>query len=240
MREVRSATIKPMKLSEAIKIIETQAANHPAAASAPTGLYLRKDKEWIKSITALNKNTSDGYSLIGDFWKKTKDLEPGLFLIFTVIAGSRIVKESQPKRETGTKNLLADEEGNIVFHEVDTLETFVERRGLLFDFDGQDLTLLFFTWLPSRQWARELWKPVEVWLEKQPNLRTKIEFWETEVVLRTDALNQAQQRLDALKRQVATEIKVLDPQTKEWLQTAAVLGTKKATTAEATIAKTFY
>jgi hypothetical protein len=217
-----------MKLSEAIEIIETQAANHPAAASAPTGFYLRKDREWIKSITALNKDTSDGYSLIGDFWKKTKDLEPGLFLIFTVIAGSRIVKESQPKRERGTRNLLADEEGNIVFHEVNTLEPFVERRGLLFDFDGQDLTLLFFTWLPSRQWARELWKPVEVWLEKQPNIEAKIKFWEKEVELHREALRQAEQRLSALKRQIATDDE-LDPGLNEWLKTAAVLGTKKAT-----------
>lgn len=229
MCEVRSATIKPMKLSEATEIIETQAANHPAAACAPTGVYLRKDKEWVKSITALNKDISDGYSLIGDFWKKTKDLEPGLFLIFTVITGSRIAKENQPKREAGTRNLLADEDGNIVFHEVDILEPFVERRGLLFDFDGQDLTLLFFTWLPSRQWARELWKPVEVWLEKQPNIEAKIKFWEKEVELHTEALRHAQQRLSALKRQIATDTEELDSQTREWLQTAAVLGTKKAT-----------
>jgi hypothetical protein len=45
-----------------------------------------------------------------------------------------------------------------------------------------------------------------------------------------------EQRL-ALKQQITTDME-LDPQTKEWLQTAAVLGTKKAATAEATLEKT--
>lgn len=229
-----------MKLTEAIETIEAQAAEHPAATSAPTGLHLRKDKEWVKTITALDKSTPDGYSLVGDFWKKSQDLEPGLFLIFTVIAGSRAVKVSCPKYEKRGRNLVADEEGNVVFEEVDALEPFVERRGLLFDFDGENLTLLHFTWLPPRRWALELWEPIEAWLERQPNIETKIQFWEKEVALRTDALRQAQQRLDALKRQIAAEDEGLDPQTKEWLQTAAVLGTKKAATAEATSQKTFY
>lgn len=41
-------------------------------------------------------------------------------------------------------------------------------------------------------------------------------------------------------RTLDQSVKELDPQTKEWLQTGAVLGSKKVTTAEATLAKTFY
>ena len=228
-----------MKLSEAIEVIEAQAAMHPAAASAPKEPHTYKRKEWCKTISTLDKSYSDGYSLVGDFIDKKKELEPGLFLIFTLFAGQRILQELAPKWVNGKK--LLDEDKNIIFHEVDRLCPFEERRGLLFDFDGTRATLQYFTWLPPRRWAIELWKPIETWLELQPNIETKIEFWEAEVKLRSDALHQAQQRLEALKQRIATDDEELDPQTKEWLQTAAVLGNKKGnSTAEATLTKTFY
>ncbi|MEG3899779.1 MULTISPECIES: hypothetical protein [unclassified Microcoleus] len=226
-----------MKLPEAIEIVEAQAASHPAAKFAPcepTERAIHKRKEWCKSITALDKTHSTGYSLVGDFLKKKEELEPNLFLLFTIFAGNRITKVSEPKWEYKDSMLVRkvypkDNEGNIVFHDVDRLTTFEERRALLFDYDGERATLQHFTWLPSRSWARDLWKPVETWLENQPNIATKIEFWEAEVAVRTDSLRQAQQRLDALKRQSATNGEELDPYTAEWLKTAAVLGTKKAT-----------
>jgi hypothetical protein len=82
--------------------------------------------------------------------------------------------------------------------------------------------------LPRKNWAKQLWWPIERWLEIQPNIQNKIEFWEAEVALRRGALQLAEQRLEALKRQAAADKEdELNAQTKEWLQTAAVLGTKK-------------
>ena len=223
-----------MKLTEAIDEIEFQASRHPSAAAfAPTEPGVTKLKEWCKTITALDKSVSTGYSLVGEFWDKGKDLEPGLFLIFTLFNGRRIVPKSIPKFD--------NDSGNIVFEISDCTEYFEERRALLFDFDGEHAKLEYFTWLPRRNWAKNLWFPVENWLEVQPNIENKIKFWEGEVLLRIDSLRQAQQRLEALKRQIATDAEEVDPQTKEWLQTAAVLGNKKGGhTAEATLAKTFY
>jgi len=217
-----------MKLAEAIEHIEFQASKHPAAASAPTEPGVTKLKEWCKTITALDKSISTGYSLVGDFLDKKKDIEPGLFLIFTLFSGRRIVPKSIPKLDKDYKP-LKDDSGNIIFEIADCTEYFEERRALLFDFDGDRAKLEHFTWLPRRNWAKELWFPVENWLEIQPNIEAKIKFWEAEVTLRTDSLREAQQRLDALKRQIATDSEELDPGLNEWLKTAAILGTKKAT-----------
>jgi hypothetical protein len=226
-----------MKLAEAIEIIESQAANHRAAAYAPKE-PVTKLKEWTKTITALDKSVSTGYSLVGEFCEKSKDLEPGLFLIFTLFSGQRT--ENKQVFDRGIDGeFLTDEEGNLIRKEKIFPEYFEERRALLFDFDGSQAKLEHFAWLPRNRWAKKLWSPVEDWLEIQPNIQNKIEFWEREVNLRTNALAQAQQRLDALKQQIATDTEELDPQTKTWLQTGAVLGTKKAATAEATFEKTF-
>ena len=228
-----------MKLKEAIEIVENQAATHSSAKFAPKE-PVTKFKEWVKTITALDKSISTGYSLVGEFWDKKKDLEPGLFLIFTLFSGRRIVPKSIPKLDKDYTP-LKDDSGNAIFEISDCTEYFEDRRALLFDFDGNRAKLEHFTWLPRRNWARELWFPVTNWLEIQPNnIEAKIKFWETEVLQRTDSLRQAQQRLEALKRQT-TDAEELDPQTKEWLQTAAVLGNKKSSsTAEATLVKTFY
>ena len=216
-----------MKLTEAIKIIETQAANHPAAKWTPKE-PITKLKEWCKTITALDKSLSTGYSLVGEFQDKKKDLEPGLFLIFTVFSGQRMIPKQMYQRGKDGK-FLTNEEGQPITKEEHRPEYFEERRALLFDFDGGRTKLEHFTWLPRNRWAKELWFPVENWLEIQPNIEAKIEFWEAEVALRTKALHQAQQRLEALKRVSPGADTNLDLQTTEWLQTAAVLGTKKAT-----------
>lgn len=68
-----------MKPSEAITIIEAQAKIAPPEAWTLTGGHFHKDKEWVKSIRCLNKTVSHGYSLVGDFWKTSQELEPGLF-----------------------------------------------------------------------------------------------------------------------------------------------------------------
>jgi hypothetical protein len=217
-----------MKLAEAIKTIEAQAANHPAARSAPKEPGVTKLKEWCKTITALDKAISTGYSLVGNFWDKKKDLEPGLHLIFTIFSGRRLIQKALPKIDAD-RNPVVDEKGLFTFELTNCIEPFEERRALLFDFDGESVKLEHFTWLPRRNWAKELWFPVENWLEIQPNIETKIKFWEAEVALRTDCLRQAQQRLDALKRQIATDNEELDPGLNEWLKTAAVLANKKAT-----------
>ena len=228
-----------MKLTEAIETVESQAATHGAAKFAPKE-SVTKLKEWVKTITALNKSISTGYSLVGDFCDKKKDLEPGLFLIFTLFSGHRTVPKQIFQRDSDCK-FLTDKEGNLITKEEKRPEYFEERRALLFDFDGDRAKLEHFTWLPRNRWAKELWFPVENWLEIQPNLETKIKFWEAEVKLQGDALRQAQQRLEALKQQIATDTEELDPQIKEWLQTAAVLGNKKGSfTTENTFAKTFY
>ena len=228
-----------MKLTEAIEIIESQVATHGAAKFAPKE-PVTKLKEWVKTITALDKSVSTGYSLVGELWDKKKDLEPGLFLIFTLFSGQRIVPKQIYQRDNDGK-LLMDEKGKFIVKEENRPEYFEERRALLFDFDGSRAKLEHFTWLPSKRWAKQLWFPVENWLEIQPNIEAKIKFWKAEVALRTDSLRQAQQRLDALEQQIVTNHEDLDPQTKEWLQNAAVLGAKKGnSTAEAAHTKTFY
>src|SRR5688500_4819909 len=159
-----------MKLAEAIEIIETQAANHPAAEEAPKDPHTIKRKERCKTITTLDKSVSTGYSLVGNFVEKKQDLEPGLFLLFTTFAGNRVIQLLEPAWEEKGKNLIVDSDGNVVFQNVDRLTTFEKDRALLFDFDGKTLSLQYFAWLPRQKWAKNLWKPIEIWLETQPSI----------------------------------------------------------------------
>lgn len=186
-------------------------------------------KQWIKSVQGLDKSVSTGYSLVGEFVAESEQLEAGLYFVYQEFVRSFILEKSCAKWEgVGSQRRLAnDDSGNIIFEMRKVEETDTVRRGILFDFSDR-VSLIYCRFLPQK-WAKRLWRPIEAWLEQQPNIEVKIEFWEAEVTLRTYALNQAQQRLDALKRQVATDTEDLDSQTKEWLQTAAVLGTKKAT-----------
>jgi len=188
-------------------------------------------KQWVKSIEGIDKSVNTGYSLIGDFVAESEEIMPGLYLVYQEFTRSFLIKKSFVKWETTgllrQRRMVEDENGNIIFEIREVEECDTVRRGILVDISDR-ASLLYCRFLPQK-WAKRLWKPIEAWLEQQPNIEAKIEFWEKEVALRTDALNQAQQRLEALKRQVATENEVLDPQTKEWLQTTAVLGTKKAT-----------
>jgi hypothetical protein len=56
---------------------------------------------------------------------------------------------------------------------------FEEARAALFDFDGKQLQLEYVRWdLPRKNWAKQLWWPIEQWLEVQPHIQNKIEFWE--------------------------------------------------------------
>lgn len=199
-------------------------------------------KQWVKSIQGIDKSVSTGYSLVGDFISESDELEPGLYLLYQQFNRSWIVEESFLKWEgVGTRNrrMVKDENGNVVF-EKRKVETFnTVRRGTLLDFSSQ-ISLIYCRFLPEK-WAKRLSKPIESWLEQQTFIETKIEFWEKEVALRADALRQAQERLEALKQLIASDAEALDPQTKEWLQTAAVLGNKKSSpTTEATLTKTFY
>ena len=191
-------------------------------------------KHWVKSITSIDKSVSTGYSLVGEFIAESEELEPGLYLIYQEFNRLYIKEESFVKWETcgvlRQKKMVEDENGNIVFEIREVEECDTVRRGILFDFSDRP-SLIYCRFLPQK-WAKHLWKPIEAWLEQQPNIKAKIEFWEKEVALRTNALTQAQQRLDALKRQIAADSEDLDPQIKKWLQTAAVLGTKKATEKE--------
>jgi hypothetical protein len=192
----------------------------------------RLKKQWVKSIEGIDKSVNTGYSLIGEFIAESEEIKPGLYLIYQEFARSFLVKKSFVKWETTglpgllqQKRMVEDENGHIVFEMREVEESDTVRRGILFDFSDR-VSLIYCRFLPQK-WAKRLWKPIETWLEQQPNIETKIEFWEKEVALRTDSLRQAEQRLDALKRLIATDTEELNPQTKEWLQTAAVLGTKK-------------
>ena len=234
-------TYLTMKTSEAIEIVEAQAVARYAGGT-PAERGMSKIKEWCKSVTALDKSISTGYSLVGNFCDKIEELEPGLFLVWTLFSGRRPEVKSYFKRNEKTLEPLRDEKGGFIRETKEIMAYFEEPRALFFDFDGKQPQLEYCAWdLPRKNWAKKLWWPIEQWLEVQPNIPNKIDFWEREVELRSNALRQAQQRLDALKRQIVDDTQELDPQTKDWLQTAAVLGSKKkAATTEATPVKTFY
>ncbi|MCC3473966.1 MULTISPECIES: hypothetical protein [unclassified Microcoleus] len=183
-------------------------------------------KQWIKSIKEIDKSVSTGYSLVGTFISESEELEPGLYLIFQEIDRRFFLKKTFVKWDRSKKRMCEDENGNIIFEARTVEEIETARRAILFDFSGTSAELLHCTFLPQK-WAKKLWEPITEWLESQPNLETKVKFWEAEVAERTDALRQAQQRLEALKRQIASDAKELDPETKKWLQTGAVLGGKK-------------
>lgn len=188
-------------------------------------------KQWVKSISSIDKSVSTGYSLIGEFVSESEELKPGLYFVYQQFTRSFLVRKSFVKWETTgilrQRKMVKDENGNIVFEMREVEQSDTVRRGILFDVSDR-VNLIYCRFLPQK-WAKRLWKPIESWLEQQPYIEAKIEFWEKEVELRSGTLRQAQQRLDALKRQIATETEELEPQTKEWLQTAAVLGSKKAT-----------
>jgi hypothetical protein len=190
----------------------------------------RLTKQWIKSIKEIDKSVSTGYSLVGEFISESEELEPGLYLIYQQLNRSWIVEESFVKwyRDSSLKRkILKDEDGNIVSEKQELEKSKIIRRGILFDFSDQ-ISLIYCRFLPEK-WAKHLWKPIEAWIEQQPHIEAKIKFWETEVALRTDALRQSQQRLDALRRHITADSGAeLDPKTAEWLKTAAVLGNKKA------------
>lgn len=185
-------------------------------------------KQWIKSIQSIDKSVSTGFSLVGNFVSESEELEPGLYLIYQQLDRSFVVEKTFAKWEGGSwqRKIVEDESGNIVFEKRKVEETKIVRRGILFDFSDR-ASLIYCRFLPEK-WAKRLWKPIETWLEQQPHIETKIKFWEAEIALRTNSLRQAQQRLEALKRHVAADSAELDPETAEWLKTAAVLGNKKA------------
>ncbi len=186
-------------------------------------------KQWVKSIQEIDKSVSTGYSLVGEFISESEELEPGLYLLYQQLNRSWIAEESfviWERDSGGNRIMVEDDGGNIVFEKRKVEQSKIVTRGILFDFSDR-ISLIYCRFLPER-WAKRLWKPIEVWLEQQPNIEAKITFWEAEVALRADALNQAQQRLDALKRHTAAGSEELDPQIAEWLKTAAVLGNKKA------------
>jgi hypothetical protein len=217
-----------MKTSQAIEIVEAQALARYAGKS-PTERGLFKIKEWCKNVAALDKSISTGYSLVGNFCDKREELEPGLFLVWTLFSGRRPEVKGYFKRNEETLEPLRDEKGNFIRETREIMAYFEEVRAVLFDFDGKQPQLEYCAWnLPRKNWAKQLWWSIEQWLEVQPNIQNKIEFWEAEVALRRSILQLAEQRLEALKRQAAADKEdELNAQTKEWLQTAAVLGTKK-------------
>jgi hypothetical protein len=187
-------------------------------------------KQWIKSIHGLNKSFLDGYSLVGDFVAESEQLEAGLYLIYQEFTRSWVVEKSCVKWEgmASKKRMAEDGNGNIIFEKRKVEESCTVRRGVLFDFSDR-VSLIYCRFLPQR-WAKRLWKPIEAWLEQQPNIGAKIEFWKKEVELRAYALSQAQSRLEALKRHTVTQqSEEEDRQLNEWLKTAAILGSKKAT-----------
>jgi len=225
-----------MKLNEALADILALAEEEDKLEPNDT-----REKQWIKSIEGIDKSVSTGFSLVGNFVSESEELEPGLYLVYQQFVRSFVVEKTSAKweGERWHRKIVSDESGNTIFEMRQVEETKTVRRGILFDFSDR-VTLVYCRFLPEK-WAKRLWKPIENWLEQQPFIEAKIEFWEQEVALRADALRQAQQRLGALKQQIATDTDELDPQTKEWLQTAAVLGNKKGgSTAETTLTKTIY
>jgi len=183
-------------------------------------------KHWIKSIEGIDKSISNGYSLVGNFIAESEQLEVGLYLIYQEFTRSYVVEKSFVKWDgIGKQRRMVEDENGVVFEKRKVEEISTVRRGILFDVSDQ-VSLVYCQFLPEK-WAKRLWKPIEAWLEQQPNIEAKIIYWQAEVKLRADSLLQAEQRLAALKQQIAGDIKELNPQTREWLQTAAVLGTKK-------------
>lgn len=183
-------------------------------------------KQWIKSIDRLDKSIPTGYSLIGDFIATDEELEPGLYLILQEFDRSHLIQKSFAKWEgVGLNRKLAKENENIVFENREVEEIDLIRRGILFDVSNQ-ACLIYCRFLPQK-WAKRLWKPIETWLEQQPNIEEKIAFWKQEVTSREAALEKAKERLAALKNQHSGVNKELTPEISQWLRTAAVLGGNK-------------
>jgi hypothetical protein len=213
-----------MTTEEAIDLAITKSATHkPARHEIPEARLI---KQWLKSITAIDKSQAGGFSLVGDFAREKEELTPGLFLLYSAFEYKAIEKEMRPKRSDGRK-FATDDTGNIIFEEVHNVIIHHHYRGILFDLDVNSLELVNYTRLPTYQWAKKLWKPVEQWLENQPYLEAKIKYWEAETAIREAALDEAKGRLAALKNQHQGANEELAPEISEWLQTAAVLGGKK-------------
>jgi hypothetical protein len=212
-----------MTTAEAIEIAEKLAANHKYSTLATPGGHLVK--QWLKSVEGIDKTQPGGFSLVGKFVSKKEQLIPGLFLLFSQFQCWKLQKTQIPERDS-KKRLITDDNGNIKFVEIDKEAVFWEFRGVLLDID-QDIELIYYTWLPARNWARELWPAVEEWLNNRPRLEVKIKYWEAEVLIREVALQEAKERLAALRNQYSGGNGELSPEASDWLQTAAVLGTKK-------------
>ena len=149
-----------------------------------------------------------------------------MYLIFQEFERSHLVQKAFAKWEgTGRDRKLAKKDGNIIFENRDVEEFDLVRRGILFDISNQ-ACLIYCRFLPEK-WAKRLWKPIENWLEQQPNIEEKIAFWQQEVTLREAALEKAKSRLSALKNQHSGANKELAPELYQWLQTAAVIGGNK-------------
>jgi hypothetical protein len=200
-----------------------------ALAEAEESLELNDSlaKQWIKSIEKIDKSISTGYSLVGNFVAEDEELEPGLYLVYQELIRSYATEKVFPKWEekNGNRKIARDENSNIVFEKCTVKEIRTIRRGILFDFSAQ-ASLVYCSFLPER-WAKSLWKPIENWLEQQPNIEEKIEFWRQEVAIQEAALHKAKSRLAALQHQHSGANEALGPEISEWLQTAAVLGGKK-------------
>ncbi|TAG60281.1 MAG: hypothetical protein EAZ28_07835 [Oscillatoriales cyanobacterium] len=213
-----------MTAEEAIALITEQGVNHERTKLLSPGAQLIG--QWLKSITAIDKSQAGGFSLIGEFATKKQKLEPGLFFLY-----SRFLCRKNEKKRTFTydgKKILTDEEGVPILKEIEQATTYFDSRAILFDFDGENLEITNYIWLPTYQWAEKLWQPVEYWIDCQPRMEAKIDYWEAEVATRKVALEQAQERLKALKHQYSGANEELAPEISEWLQTAAVLGGKKS------------
>lgn len=215
-----------MTTAEAIEIAERLTEEHRHSTLATPGAHLVK--QWLKSVEGIDKTQPGGFSLVGKFFSKKEQLTPGLFLLFSQFQCRKVEKTQIPERDSN-KRLITDDNGNIKFIETDREVVFWEFRGVLLDIDSENIELILYTWLPARNWARELWPTVEEWLNNRPRLEIKIKYWEAEVLIRCRALEEARQRLAALCNQYSGGNGELSPELSNWLQTAAVLGTKKAT-----------
>ena len=86
------------KIAEADKLRssgELFIADLDAIASKLAGDHSRYNGGWFKTVTGLNKNTEDGYSLRGDFVKDKTQLKKGTLILDCSISGSR---KNQVKR----------------------------------------------------------------------------------------------------------------------------------------------
>jgi hypothetical protein len=221
-----------MTTAEAIEIAEKLAINHKNSTFATPGGHLVK--QWLKSIEEIDKTQPGGFSLVGKFATKKEQLTSGLFLLFNQFQCRKIEKIQTPERDS-SRRLITDDNGNIKFVEVGREIVFWEFRGILLDIDQDNIELIHYAWMPARNWARELWSAVEEWLNNRPRIEIKIKYWEAEVLIRRAVLEEAQHRLAALRNQYSGGNGDLSPEMSDWLQTAAVLSTKRKATEQGSL-----